>query len=688
MATLFDLATVLDAQSAPQPHTVAHTCSGTNRVLIVDVLSVGSPALTPTSVTYAAEVLDLEVSLTRHNNPDIRISRWTLVGPPLGTHDVVVTFGAAAGASVLAHSYNGALQAPLAADSLADTNSSPSLAIGSEVGALVADVVVALAGIVHTVGAGQTRRAATANDATVAGHGTVETEPGAATVTMSRGLDSVSGWAMIVTSIPPAPSGQTIAPGGIASTEAWGAPTVTVGGGQTIAPSGIASTEVWGTPAVSLAGGGGQTVAPGGIASTQAWGTPTVSLAGGGGPGPPPEIGLTPTVTATAFSSAFVGGTLLDESWERSWRHPLSDAGSGSVKLQNDDADMAACVLGNIVRFELAGAPVFAMVVERHDVAAIAAGEEADEATIVSGRGTMALWQQMVVYPEVALTTEPFWDNRRFDFTSALLSDAAWPAAIVTPTEVDGAGDCIISCHPPNWPDPTAEHIWDRLAGSAVSVPVGTVFFRKSFSVAVDTPVELRAAADDAYEVYVDGVPIVADGPVYLGQSKSSRFRLSAGTHLIAVRATNANALKASMVLTVMTIGADGNPGTVVVNSGADWKCLGYPASPPGFTPGYIIRRLLTEAQARGVLTGMMTSFTDSADSAGALWPTTADVAFRVGLDGLAMLAQLAETYIETEMSPTSLTLHAWVRGTKGAASAVALARGVNLMSLSHTVTA
>jgi hypothetical protein len=112
--------------------------------------------------------------------------------------------------------------------------------------------------------------------------------------------------------------------------------------------------------------------------------------------------------------------------------------------------------------------------------------------------------------------------------------------------------------------------------------------------------------------------------------------------------------------------------------------CDAYPTSPPGFTPGAIIRILLEEAQARGALADVTLGFTDSVDSASASWPVSPDVVFRVGLDGLSMLRQLAETYVDALMAPDALRLDAWGYGTKGVASGVTFDAAVNLTELVH----
>ena len=85
----------------------------------------------------------------------------------------------------------------------------------------------------------------------------------------------------------------TIAPTGIASTSAFGTPTLTQGGAtQTVSPTGIASDSAFGTPTLTSS----ITVSPTGIASDSAFGTPTL-------------IGAAVTVSPVGIASTSAFGT-------------------------------------------------------------------------------------------------------------------------------------------------------------------------------------------------------------------------------------------------------------------------------------------------------------------------------------------------------------------------------------------
>jgi hypothetical protein len=390
------------------------------------------------------------------------------------------------------------------------------------------------------------------------------------------------------------------------------------------------------------------------------------------------------TLRAWLHETDFATPAILElaDSFSRSWQEQLNDAGSGQLDVDLEDVVAADCTRDRIVRFDLDDAPVFAILIESLVRRSITQDEEVGQRLELAGRGTLAVLERMVVYPEAALGWEPSADERYFNFSSSDLYDALWDPVVVTLDDSTDPAAPNVFGDPVDWPDPAAQWIWDRDQSGAYDpldpgatplAPAGDVYFRVYFTTAARTLVEARGACDDAFDAYIDGVRILTDGPVYGGTSQSTRFGLSAGDHILAVKGTNANALKAGLRFTIMEILADGSYGDVVVHSDADWICLGYPAGPPGLTPGAILLALVEEAQARGALLDLSVSFTADLDSAGDPWDVAPDVAFRVGLDGLSVVRQLTEAYVDVAMAPDELRLDAWVHGQRGATTAVAL---------------
>lgn len=384
----------------------------------------------------------------------------------------------------------------------------------------------------------------------------------------------------------------------------------------------------------------------------------------------------------------------LDESFAKGWQDPLSDPGGGRVSLLNDDEDLADCTMYRIVRLDLDGLACFPMLIEGRTRHEIAAGEEADQFTTLRGRSILAEWEDGGVYPEAGAGSSPFADDRLFNFASSDLDTSSWPG-VYTASLADnfepavGASTNVV---PNGWPDSSAFKIWASHAPGGAFAPIGDVYVRSEFVVASAGPHRVYGAGDDFWELWIDGVPLLKETRPYgFRETASIDIDLSAGTHTIAMRGTNAGTVSvgnvAWLLASVMAVSAsDGLPTGAVVRTDASWVGLGYPATPPGFTPGMVIRILLEEAQARGALLGWTLGFSDTVDSAGNGWPVTAELAFPVGLDNLGALRQLAETYADVAVAPSTKRLDAWNIGTKGHVTAVELAGGENLLELTHEV--
>lgn len=108
--------------------TWAHTSTGVDRLLVVQVST--QQTKTITGITYNGVGLTQQVSKTDVAN-DLRSELWTLVNPPIGTYNIVVTFSANAYASAGAETFNGIDQTtPVGATQVANgNNTAPTLVI-------------------------------------------------------------------------------------------------------------------------------------------------------------------------------------------------------------------------------------------------------------------------------------------------------------------------------------------------------------------------------------------------------------------------------------------------------------------------------------------------------------------------------------------------------------------------------
>jgi hypothetical protein len=138
--------------------TLSHTCTGSDRLLVVNVIVRDSTAVN--GVTYGG------VSMTRgpdkqHTSDTLRVVQFYLPNPASGANNIVVTLAGSTTHRVDAVSYTGAAQAsPLNASNTADgTGTTTSVSVTTT----VADCIV-VDGFIHespdlaTAGAGQTFR--------------------------------------------------------------------------------------------------------------------------------------------------------------------------------------------------------------------------------------------------------------------------------------------------------------------------------------------------------------------------------------------------------------------------------------------------------------------------------------------------------------------------------------------------
>lgn len=379
----------------------------------------------------------------------------------------------------------------------------------------------------------------------------------------------------------------------------------------------------------------------------------------------------------------------------------LDEPGSGGLTLPLTAPDhaaalaaqQAACDFRNIVRFEDDGTPVHAVVIRSKTVKRVQPGEEVAQGIDVDGPGTLSLWSKAVLYPENALTEYPHTDVRSFNFSSRLLSTASWTAAV---QGEQGTGDPggPREGFPANMPPEaeTAWWIWSQANDVNGSVPPGDAYFRGTYT-SVGQFVRIFVTADNSHEFYLDNHLVevdslaIAGGVGWAGLKTVDRW-LSPGTHLFAFKANNAPGTDpnpAGVIMAVVELVDKGSAlgSTLFTTNALSFVALGYPASPPGFTPGHQARIFLEEAQARGALTGWTLGCTDTLDSAGAAWAVAPESAYQVGLDGLAFLQQLAEAYCDIAVDPSSLRLDMWNKGTKGGgASGITLTPGVNVGSM------
>lgn len=323
----------------------------------------------------------------------------------------------------------------------------------------------------------------------------------------------------------------TIIPLEIGSAESVPGPTIGVSAVTISLPS-IGSAEAPGAPNVFEP----LTIDVGGIPSGTGvmWG-PSITQTGG-----PAAEDYQPRITAGVYDRAGVLLVELDDAYGRRWQDVLNDTGTGQATLQNDDPALDAVEYGAILRFRLDGEVRFGAVIEGKDAQLKAPEEEVDEATTITGRGVLALWEEAVVQPSRGADAKPVEDNRLFSWPSTSYDDSTWIAAreIVRQDEASATW----SNQPTAWPDSAAGAywIWAR-SGTDRWAPPGSVFFRREFTVPAGvSQIRVYFVADNQGALYLDGeqfAEIPNGGSPFA--ARSIVIDVTAGTHLLAVGVTN-----------------------------------------------------------------------------------------------------------------------------------------------------
>lgn len=185
------------------PITWSHTCTGSNRALLVGVVIAGTDTGVTTTVTYNGVTVPTVVK--RHSNDSTSgyAELFALAGPATGTNTVSVAVAGSGwegfeGGSV---SFTGVDQTtPVAHSATAVGNSAfPSVTVASTAGNMVCDL--ACAGTDVTGSPGTSRWLLNRNQASAAGNAGQATDAGAASVVMARTLLGADFWAAIAADV-------------------------------------------------------------------------------------------------------------------------------------------------------------------------------------------------------------------------------------------------------------------------------------------------------------------------------------------------------------------------------------------------------------------------------------------------------------------------------------------------------
>lgn len=381
----------------------------------------------------------------------------------------------------------------------------------------------------------------------------------------------------------------------------------------------------------------------------------------------------------------------LDEAWGKQFQEVLNDTGYGTVTLANDDPDLALVEYGDYLRFSLDGVNRFISIVETMDRTQVAQGEEADENTVISGRGSLAVFENAVVFPDWSIDQQPINDTFTYSFASLSLLGQD-PDDFVSGGALYDMGDITAVGVPTNIPDGFVQWVAPSAPNGSGTHPVGDWYMADVFCVA-DGLYRIFVAGDDGMDVWLDNTPIIKRDIVSYDEAVTIDVVLTSSCHMLAAKINNISypdPNPSRIIFAVYPINQDGTLGTIAHWSDptyADIYAWDFPADPPAPTPGQCIDTLVTYAQSEGWDDPVVFDFDGSVDSDGTTWPERSEFTAQIGTNLLTVLKQLAETQFDMRMDPTSLTLH--LHSTPyGSVTGVAFTEAVNITDLSLQGTA
>lgn len=384
----------------------------------------------------------------------------------------------------------------------------------------------------------------------------------------------------------------------------------------------------------------------------------------------------------------------LSQSRGRQWQEVLGDTGNGKLILQNDDPDLSLVEYGDYVRFSLDGQIVFAIVVEQMDRVDITAGEDADEATTISGRGVLSVLENAVVYPDtVTEDTVPFGDARVFNFGSLLSTGPGtwatpydWGDRLADPSPYQG----MPADFPPvfsHWVGPEApDGSGDNQRGDwyfgAVLVGLPAARYRLFFGF------------DDQIEIWIDDVPLFANDQTTINTTKSIDVYLDGIVHFIGVRITNLDPNAGppdgptGWTAALCTLNPDDSVDAeywATDPADANQFVMAFPSSSPGREPGSLMKSLILESTPQTDSLNLITlGFDENVDSNGVAWPEFVSPSVQIGTDYLTFFKQLAESSaFDLWFDPATWTLHAYL--TRGSVTGVSYVEAENITDLKHS---
>lgn len=385
----------------------------------------------------------------------------------------------------------------------------------------------------------------------------------------------------------------------------------------------------------------------------------------------------------------------LPRTWE--WHDMLGETGAGSITFRVDDPildDLANDGTDCLV-FYWGPLRAFILILESFEEVTVGTAEDAARAVTYSGRGALSILDDAVVYPTSGVGRSPIEEDRHFGWPAATYDHSSWGTVTVLGTVQDAinVGSVLLAGGlneaTPGWNEQLTTDTLQKLpaldipllwasGGTLLNATPGTCYFFGEFTIPVAGDYVFFGIADDAGDFYIDGQQITSvQGQNWLGVSQVA-VTLSAGTHYVAAKITNADngaALNKAVFgwciateTQTSTLLEQATNYTVVAMSSGSTKVLAYPSSVPGQSVTKTMRIALEEAQNRGEVQDIWFDFDDDHFSDGSAAEPIPDVATKVGSTLLQFFQELQATYCDISMNvgETYPVFQAWPKNGRG----------------------
>lgn len=225
----------------------------------------------------------------------------------------------------------------------------------------------------------------------------------------------------------------------------------------------------------------------------------------------------------------------VEQRWDVGWLDELTEVGSGQFTIAHDApavvANPAILDAGNIVRIHDLSTQTdrFAWTIKQKRRSR---GDSHDEVKVF-GPGVLDILRYADVYPEY-WPSELVADTRMFGFMSSdYTEDASWVTPVARGTQGSRPfGDT----RPEGWSDSAAEFIADSTIAENKQ---GWFWLRAQLVVPERMDVRFEATADEAFELYVAGIPLLnsaLDGEYQWATTYHKTLELPAGTYQVAAK--------------------------------------------------------------------------------------------------------------------------------------------------------